>query len=284
MGSSWWTIEVYGCVRPYHSEGFLQFLVDLRGARMCQTRACEELSISERILVSSFRIPKVSLMSGVLKCDQYDQKVSINGAVTHAKCLQERSPKVNNQSSYHANSHHAHLFGPIIKDMPGDQYIFENIDNYAPPLYEELSLPSGMETLDIRVGLSKIRMEREKEQFHQREVINHESDDAACNKPDKVENNGENETLDVRMEHLDFSENSVHSEKTSTDESSLGKSNKVFSNYEDPWENNKPNDGEVSNKKYRWEYRRGKRHKEKSITKLIFEKLDRLTQILLCKT
>merc|ERR1712106_1119530 len=289
MGSSWWTIEVYGCVRPYHSEGFLQFLVDLRGARMCQTRACEELSISERILVSSCRIPRVSLMSEVLKCDQCDQKVSLNGAVTHDKCSQERRlSKENNYISYHANSHHAHTFGITIKAMPVYLTSMENLTEEAPPVYEELSIPSGMETLDIRVGLSRMRMEREKEQFHEREVMNLESDDVeeTTKETDEMkeeeEGNKGTSTLDIRV---GLSKSKIVKVKNYFDnfEPSLEHINGAFSNDEDPKEEKEQNKMYAKEKSHFEPTRNSKRTGE-SLTKHFIRKLDRMFNILLCKS
>jgi len=261
---------------------------------MCQTRAWEELSIFKSGLENTIRIPRVSLRSDLPECDQCDAEAEVKGLVTHEKCIQERKlfPK------YNFRTFNDNVFNLITKDM-SELDIKSSLEKDALPLYEELGPSSGMETLDVRVGLSKLRMEKEKEEFHRRQslhIVPTEEDEGfeeySYTKYEETRKKWTS-TLDIRGEIFKSrlsreKDNFYDVEPILESVFQRGKCLEVSPNtcldeLDDP-ETKGKDQKRISSERCLREDTVNRKLKGKSITKLLFRKLDRLTHAFLCKS
>jgi len=266
---------------------------------MCQTRAWEELSIYKRGLENTIRIPRVSLRSDLLKCDQCDAEVVVKGLVTHEECTREGTlSKKYNLKTYNDKSIQADMCNVIAKDM-SELDIKSSLEKDALPLYEELGPSSGMETLDVRVGLSKLRMEKEKEEFHRRQslhIVPTEEDEGfeeySYTKYEETRKKWTS-TLDIRGEIFKSrlsreKDNFYDVEPILESVFQRGKCLEVSPNtcldeLDDP-ETKGKDQKRISSERCLREDTVNRKLKGKSITKLLFRKLDRLTHAFLCKS
>ena len=164
------------------------------------------------------------------------------------------------------------------------------------PVYEELSLQSGMETLDVRVGLSRVRMEREKELFHHREVLDHEKEDIYEENENEKASKGTT-TLDVRIgltksrienvnnDFEDAERNEYMGEEFKV-KPSLEHINEAFNDDEEDLRERKRQSQTYSNEKEKCKSgnmrRKGKT--AESIAKRLLGKIDRIIDIFLCRS
>lgn len=252
---------------------------------MCHSWAWNDLPSNSGGFPGSLRLPRISLMSSELvKCDECEEDVIIiKRGVTCGKCSPDRKEsKINNSMEILAFSQHD-LFEDQLKVSP------HLCPHETPPLYEELcpfmSKSLGMQTLDMRGGLSRLKIEKENMRFYQKEA--ELSDDDSLEKFSEEINIRESSTLDVRKglsksriedEIKEFDVDSHHAEDN------LGNVNEV---YKFDGDCDKADAGEPANESNISDsciVMANRKPKSSKVTKLLERKLNRIACLILCTT